>query len=215
MTQMQNDTSYSDKYLSAGATLDLIEEFILNFPGHKDMQKALEFKKNFTGDIYSFIKKGYISAAAVGDSITRSRITVENRTNSKLIVTIPYGFYLAASDGNIQNMLIREEAEFLVEAGKSLSAYINTLCMDIYKDLPDKTNHFTLMPLGENSPLIGLLKLLEENKSSFEVSQAAAWRITDNPGKERILNTIIYQDGTDAITEDIYNEAMRIVGLLN
>ena len=56
-----------------------------------------------------------------------------------------------------------------------------------------------------------VLKTLEKQNSSFEVAQAAVWHITDNPGKDKILNTIIYQDGTDAITEEVYNEAVRIL----
>ena len=209
--RMRKNPSYSEKYLSAGATLDSIDEFILNFPGHDDYEKALEYRKNFVGDIYSFWAARYIALIAVGESITRSRLIVENRTDSKLIIKIPYGVYFEANNSNVQNMLIREESEFTIEPQKTRSMYVNTLCMNIFRDIPDSTNQFIIAEVEKNSPLIRLLRTLEEQNSSFEIAQAAVWTITDNPGKDKILNTIIYQDGTDAITEEVYNEAMRIL----
>jgi hypothetical protein len=59
-----------------------------------------------------------------------------------------------------------------------------------------------------------LLKAAEETESSYEITQAAIWQITDNPGKEKILATILYQDGTDAISEEDYAEALRLVELI-
>ena len=209
--RMRKDPAYSEKYLSSEATLDTIDEFILNFPGHEDFEKALEYRKNFVGDIYSFWVEKYIALIAVGESITRSRLIVENRTNSKLIINIPYGVYFEANNSNVQNMLIREEVEFTIEPGKTRSMYLNTVCMNIFRDIPDDTNQFIIAETEKNSPLINLLKTLEKQNSSFEVAQAAVWHITDNPGKDKILNTIIYQDGTDAITEEVYNEAVRIL----
>ena len=211
--QIRGDSGYSDKYLYNGATLDTIDEFILNFPGHKDIDKAIELRGDFIGDIYSLWLRGYIALVAVGDSITRSRIIIESRTDSKLIINISYGVYLEANSGNVQNMLVREEVEFVLNANQTRYIYINTLCMNIFRDIPDSTNYFTVGMLDEKSPLINLLKTLEATESEFEVAQAAVWHITDNPGKDRILNTIIYQDGTDAITEEIYSEALRIIEL--
>ncbi|MCL2095662.1 MAG: outer membrane protein assembly factor BamD [Oscillospiraceae bacterium] len=213
ITEMQDDGSYSEKYLTGTATLDLIDEFILNFPGHKDIDAALEMRKNFTGDIYDFIQAGYISASGTGYSITRCLLTIENLTDSRLIITVSYGVYFNSVNRRVQNMLIREETEITIEAGRTRSVYIETLCMNIHRDIPDNTNNFTIAVLEETSPLIKLLELLRQNNGNFAVSQAAAWHITDDPGKVRILNTIVYQDGTDAITEEDYAEAMRIIEL--
>ena len=220
--QMQNDSSYSEKYLTE-PDLDLIEEFILNFPGHKDMEKAMEIRKDFVGDIYSMIQKEYIKVVAVGDSITRSNIIIANLTKSRLEVTIPFGTYLEAVNPvippegktrkNVQNMLVREEKTFTVGPEKNGNLYINTACMNIDRDIPDDTSYFMVDGLQEDSLLIKLLKILDENESSYEVAQAAIWYVTDNPGKEVILDTLIYEDGTKAITENDYNEAIRLVEL--
>lgn len=213
ISKIQNDSAYSEKYLYDGTTLDLIDEFIKNFPGHKDIEKALELREMFIGDIYSLFVDVKIAIAAIGDSITRSRIIIRNETDSRLIVRVPYGTYLAATSGNVQNMLIREEVDISVDSKETIGIYINTLCMNIFKDIPDSESRFSIALLSEDSPLIDLLKTLEENGSNYEVAQAAVWCMTDNPGKETILDTIAYPDGTAAITEEIYNEALRILEL--
>ena len=210
--QIRNDSSYSKKYFD-DPDLDSINEFILNFPGHKNMNKALKIREDFIGDIYSMLQKEYIGVLITGDSITQSRIIGANLTKSRLEVSIPYGAYLAANSGYVQNMLIREEITFSVEPLKYWNLHIDTACMNIYRDIPDENSYFTIDRLDEDSPLIKLLKLIEENKSSYEVTQAAIWYITDNPGKDVILNTLIYDDQTNAITEKDYAEAMRLVEL--
>jgi len=212
LEHMRNDSWYSARYF-AEPTLDSMEEFIEKFPGHKDAAQANEIKQDFIGDIWSMMEKGYIAARAEGDSISRCRLLIQNNTNSRLIVTAPFGVYFAANRGNVQNMLIREERAFSVEAGIAGSAYIATACMNIYRDVPDSTNYFNAEMLDEDSPLINLLKAAKQNGSSFEVTQAAIWQITDNPGKDIILSTIMYQDGTDAITEEDYEEALRLIEL--
>lgn len=208
--KIQNDSSYSDKYLSE-PTLDLIDEFLMYFPGHKDTEKALKLREDFVGDIYAMLQKGYISTSITGNSIMRSILFVRNNTNSKLIITVPLGIYLEADSGSVQNMLVREEKTFTVKSGKTTGLYINTACVNIFKDVPDKTNSFFVRMLQEDSPLIRLLKAARENKSSYEVIQAAVWQITDNPGKDKIINEIAYQDGQNAITEEVYNEALRLI----
>jgi hypothetical protein len=215
IARMRDDSAYSEKYLREGAALDLIDEFIADFPGHKDIPTALELRENFIGEIQDFIERGYISASGQGESISRSRIIVENLTESRLIIRVSYGIFLASENLDVQNMLVSEEAEFSVGAGTTRSVYIGTLCMNIHKDIPDETNNFTLALLGEDSPLVELLRLLDENHAGFEVSQAALWHIVDDPGKEKITGTIIHQDGSYAITGEIYEEAVRIAGLLD
>jgi len=213
--EMRNDSSYSEKYLKK-PTLDLIDEFVLKFPGHKDIEKAMQLREYFIGDLYSMIQKGYISAAISGRNITQSRVIIQNRTDAKLEVTIPFGTYFTANSGNVQNMLVREEVVLSINAGRRRSIYINTACMNMYKDIPDSTVYFTVNMLQEDSLLIKLLKTLEKNNSSFEVAQAAIYHIMDNPGKTAILESLAYEDEETgerewAISLQDYNEALRMI----
>jgi len=212
--QTRNDSTYSEKYFKT-PTLDLIDEFILNFPGHKDIEQAYELREEFVGDIFSLIARNAIEVTVKGDSIIRCRIIIKNLTDSSLIIIVPFGTYLAANSGYIQNMLIREEKNFSIDANQSGAAYIDAACLNIYKNVPDNTIKFSIDRLDEDSPLINLLKILKENNSSYEIAQAAIWHMTDNPGKDRILNSLTYQDNTYAITEEDYAEALRLVDIVN
>lgn len=210
--QIQNDSSYSEKYFEE-PDLDLIDKFITNFPGHKDMEKALKMREDFVGDIYSMIEKEYIAAISIGESMTRSRIIIQNRIKSRLEVTVPFGIYLEANSGNVHNILVRKEKIISVGSEQHGTIYVETACMNIYKDDPEDKNYFTINILQEDSQLIKLLKVLDENNSSYEITQAAIWYVTDNPGKDVILDALVYEDGTKAITENDYNEALRLVEL--
>lgn len=214
--QIREDSSYSEKYF-AEPDLDLIDKFINNFPGHKDMDKALEIKADFIGDIYSMIEKEYISVLVLGDSKIRSRFIIQNRVKSRLEVTIPMGTYLAVNSGSVQNMIVRKEKIFTVESEKHGALYVDTACVNIYKDAPDDTNYFLIKNLPEDSEMIKLLKILDANNSSYEVSQAAIWIKTDNPGKDAILAALVYEnnDGVQefAIAESDYNEAIETIKL--
>gem|GEM_PF-2097025 len=208
--KIRGDSSYSEKYLFE-PTLELIDEFISKFPGHKDMEKAYELRGDFSGDIHAMIHKGYIAAVAAGDSISRNLLRIQNKTDSKLEVTIPFGTYFAANSGNVQNMLARREKNFSVRAGQSGVLYIDTACMNIYKDTPGESDYFTVEMLAENSQLIKLLKVLDENGAGYEIAQAAIWQAADNPGKEAILGALVYENGKGAITAFDYDEALRLV----
>ena len=210
---IREDSSCSEKYL-AKPTLDLIDEFISRFPGHKDIDKAYKLREEFAGDIYAMIQKGSIAAISVGESVMRNVVQIQNKTDMRLEVTIPFGTYFAANSGNVQNMLAREEKVFFVKPNQTGILYIDTVCMNIYKDIPGEKSYFTVDMLEQNSPLIAFLKILDENAVSYEIAQAAIWHILDNPGKEAILGALVYEDGEHAITESDYKEALRYIALI-
>ena len=212
LEKIRGDSSYSEKYLSE-PTLEKIDEFISKFPGHKDIGKARQQRKEFSGEIGEMIKKGTIAAISAGESTMRNIIQIQNKTDSKLEVTIPFGTYFAANSGNVQNMLARREKSFLVKPNQIGVSYIETACMNIYKDAPGEKSYFTVDMLAEDSRLIKLLKILDDNNSSYEIAQAAIWHMADNPGKEAILEALVYENGERAITQSDYEEALRLVAL--
>ena len=208
--KIQNDSSYSEKYFKA-PDLDSLDRFILNFPGHKDTEKALELREDFIGDIFSMLEKEYIDSWALGDSMNRSRIVIINSTKSRLEITVPLGVYLAANSGYVHNMIVLEKKTFTVAPEKYVISYINTASVNLYKDIHEETSGFWLNKPEDDSRLLKLAKVLNENGSSYEVAQAAIWYMMDNPGKNKILAELEYDDGTKAITEEDYDEAVRLV----
>jgi hypothetical protein len=209
---IREDSAYSEKFLSE-PTLELIDEFLSKFPGHKDTGTAQKLRGEFTGEIHAMLQKGFIAAVSVGESIMRNVLQVQNKTDSGLEITMSFGTYFAANSGNVQNMLAREQKSFFIEPGQIEVLYVDVACMNIYKDIPGEKNYFTVEALADNSRLIKLLKILEENPVSYEITQAAVWIIADNPGKEAVLGAIVYENGEQAIKDSDYKEALRLIEL--
>ncbi|MCL1792950.1 MAG: hypothetical protein FWG34_03685 [Oscillospiraceae bacterium] len=209
LKKTRQDPSYSEKYL-AEPNLDLIDEFIAKFPGHKDIGMAYELRKNFSGTIHEMMGKDLIAAVSVGESIMRNIVQIQNKTDLKLEVTIPFGTYFASNSGNVQNMLAREEKTFYVKPNQIGILYIDALCMNIYKDIPGEKSYFTVDKLDASSPFVKILRILRDTGSSYEVAQAAIWHMADSPGMDAIVNALVYENGEGAITRSDYEEALRI-----
>lgn len=211
---MLNDSSYFQEYSSPN-TLESIEKFILNFPGHKDMEKAEMQRKIYEGDIYDFTEKNYLKVKITGKSIKETVLTVKNNTVSQLIIHIPFGTYFAANNGYVQNMAVTKETSFRIDSAEEKILIIDTAGMNINKDIPTESDFFSVDILESDSSLVKLLKILDQNSSKYEVAQTAIWYMRDNPGKNMLLNTLEYPDGTKAVTESDYNEAVRLADLVD
>ena len=206
---MRNDSSYYNQYKSIN-TLGAFEQFIANFPGHKDIADAQTEEKNFIGDIYSFTEKGAVQTVIIGKSIREVALIVSNQTNSQLIINVPFGVYFAANSGNVQNMAVTKELSIKIDPAVTQTFFVETACMNIDKDIPQNGDSFSLKLLNAGDPLIKLLQTLSDKNSRYEVAQTAIWYLLDNPGKYNLMNTLEYTDGTWAVTEEIYDEAVGI-----
>lgn len=207
---MRNDSWIYERY-AARRTLDAIEEFIANFPGHIDIETAEARKSIYEGNIYDFAEKGYIQVKSAGKSIQEITLTIKNITTSQIIINIPIGVYFAANSGNVQNMAVTEEASFKMTSLEEIIMTVRVACMNIARDIPSEEDSFMPQLIDSGSPLTTLLKILNENGASYEVAQTAIWYVQDNPGRQALLTTLVNQDtGEYAITESDYNEALRI-----
>ena len=205
---IRNDSRIYERY-AAQRTLDALEEFIANFPGHMDIGTAEARKSIYEGDIYDFAEKGYIQVKAAGKSIQEIALTVKNVTTSKITVHIPIGVYFAANSGNVQNMAVIKEASLKLASLEETTVNVRVACMNIARDIPTGADSFTPQKIADGSPLTTLIKILAENGALYEVAQAAIWYIQDNPGKDALMNTLINQDEEPVVTEEYYNEAVR------
>ena len=206
---MRNDSSYYDEYKSQN-TLEAYEQFVTNFPGHKDIANAQNAEKIFKGDLYDFTSKGYLQTIIIGKSIKEVTVIVKCNTVSQLEINIPFSVYFAANSGSVQSMAVIKEVTFRINSGETKTFTVETACMNIDRDVPQDGDSFAPQMLDSDDPLIKLLQTLSANSAKYEVAQAAIWYLRDNPGKYNIMNALEYPDGTKAITEDIYNEAVRL-----
>jgi hypothetical protein len=209
LEKMRGDSDYYTH-----ENLDEVEYFIANFPEHKDMELALERRKDFEKNLVEFAQSGDVSGRIAGKSIHEIDISIRNNTESRLIIHLPLGLYFMANSGNVQNMVLTESMSVSIAANEGKRFTAAVACMNIYKDIPDETSVFSIDMLDEDDPLLKLLDILIDNDSVFETAQAAIWHLRDRPGKQTMMEVLEYDDGEQAITEEHYAEAIRLVGIL-
>lgn len=209
LEKMREDSNYYKH-----ENLDELEYFIANFPGHKDIESALERRKDFEKNLMEFAQHGALIGRITGKSIREIIINIENTTKSRLIVNLPLGLYFMTNSGNIQNMVLTESMSVSVGAGEIQIITVTAACMNIYKDIPGNEDLFYLSMLEESDPLLKLLEILGDNSSVFEVVQAAIWHLRDNPGKQTMMEVLEYADGEKAITDEYYAEAVKLVEMV-
>jgi len=98
-----------------------------------------------------------------------------------------------------------------VKAGYRASFAAQVACMNIYKDIPDRNDTFGVDVLAADDTLLELLNIFKLYESRFEVIQAAIWILQDNPTKHYIMEALEFDDGEQAITDEEYEEALRLV----
>ncbi len=154
------------------------------------------------------VNRGYIDVDVVMSSIKDGRINARNRTQDYLYVTIPAGSYFVANSTSNQNMLVTSTKSFSLEPGASTTEYVPTACMNIHRDIPNERAGYTV-GYTNDATLQNLVKLFEQNNTSYYVRQAAVWIVTDDATYADTGTLSV--NGRKAISQADYNEAQRLV----
>ena len=210
VSELKEDTGLSAALLGSpdGVTNEMIGNFLRDFPGHVDEQKVKDLKK---GDLKTLLASGAISAAVTGGGIQSTNVKLTNNTGRDLTVTIPIGTYFAADSSGVQNMVVRRPETVTVGANGSAGASVYTACMNIEKKIPEESNNLKPKSLEAGSKLAKVVGLCAEKGAPYSVTQAAVWIVTDNPGDSALLNTLVYNDGKNAISAEDLEQAKKIV----
>lgn len=208
--EIKSDGSLSSHILDNPneATSKIIESFLKNYPGHKDEQKVRSLTE---GDCITLMNSGAINLEIKGSRIESVNVTLKNNTKRTLTVAIPIGTYFAPGSSSVQNMVVREPETLTVSAGSSADVKIKTACMNIRRAIPGSDNSLSAKTLEKNSKLARVVALCNERNAPYSVTQAAVWIVTDNPGDNALLNTLVYSNGGRAISADDLKEAKQIV----
>ena len=165
-----------------------------------------DYENNYS--LSDAVNQGYIQANVVMSSIDRGRIEIKNRTNNYLFLTIPAGTYFVASSPSDQNMLVTTPKTVSLSPNSSTTVNLSTACMNIKRDIPNERAGYTV-GYSNDQVLQNLVKLFEENNTSYYVRQAAVWIVTDNASYSD-TGTLV-SNGRQAISMSDYNEAERLV----
>lgn len=139
------------------------------------------------------IEIGKISVDGIGQSIQSSTLSITNKTDETLEITILPGTFLYTASDSVQNMLIIQKQILTLEGGRQCTQTVSTACMNIYRNIPDESNTFAVRQLDSEASLVKLLELTAKEKSPYPVIQAAVWILTDSASFEAtgiLVNTL-------------------------
>ena len=208
--ELKSDSRVSNAILNRPneATTSMIEEFLREYPGHKDEQKIRALD---SGELMDLIKTGTVVVAVSGNSISFTSVKLTNKASRSITVTIPVGTYFSSQSSSVQNMAVRASKTVTISVNSSTTVDIATACMNINRDIPTSKNTFTASALEVNSKLLRVVKLLEQKNASYAVAQAAIWIVTDNPDDYTLLNTLVDSYGRSVISSSDLSKAKEIV----
>lgn len=190
------------------ATASMIEEFLRNYPGHKDEQQIRALS---IGELMELTKAGTIAVSITGNSIDFTSVKLTNKAKRDITVTISLGIYFSPQSNSVQSMVVRTPKTVTLSAKDSLTVSVATACMNIYRDIPTSANSFSVSTLDVESKLYRVVKLLDKKAVSYAVAQTAIWIVTDNPGDYELLNTLVYSDGEKLVSSGDLATAKEIV----
>ncbi|MDR0835579.1 MAG: hypothetical protein LBN11_03230 [Tannerella sp.] len=158
------------------------------------------------------INRGYVQFSAYGSSISSSVIEIYKKSDSKLILSIDPGLYLAAESSDDQSMIITGSTQIKMIDETIQEIYVNTACMNIHRNIPTGNSKFALKQLPENDLLTKVIKLLNRVSYSYAVIQAAVWIVTDeasyadvgvlqNTSRQRVIDTESYNKAVSIVNE--------------
>ncbi|MDR1765070.1 MAG: hypothetical protein LBR77_03055 [Lachnospiraceae bacterium] len=188
-----------------------INQFLADYPGHVATEEVKAILTMGQGSLSELLDRGLVTVSVVGSSISTTKLTVTNNYGRTVKGTMPFGSYFAANSSSVQNMVLREEVSVNLAPGESKTYSVATACMNISRSIPGSSNSFKLADKGADSVLGKLMKILSDNNASYDVAQAAVWIVTDNPSDSKLLNTLVYSDGTKVISSDELAKAKEYV----
>ena len=190
------------------ATQKMIDDFLDNYPGHKDEAKVLALEG---GDIFALVQNGTISVVVTGESIDFTKVSLTNKSKRDIVVTVPIGAYFTANSSSVQNMVVRAPNTVTVPANSTRSVSVATACMNIRRSIPGSGDGFSVQSLSNNPRLMRVMAQIAQNNVPYTVVQAAVWIVTDAPTENDLLNTLVYSDGSRVISPDDLAKAREIV----
>jgi hypothetical protein len=138
-------------------------------------------------DIQALWKLRVLNVTAKGRSITEIYVDVRNRCDKPLNVFIPVGTFFR-SRGAHQNMAVRKETVFAIEAGGTRFLNVPATCINAARPVPGREDSFR----GVDRVSAEVERFLKETERMPPmVVQAGVWALTDGYGRERIKERLV------------------------
>jgi hypothetical protein len=130
-----------------------------------------------------------INYSAIGTGDRESiELSVTSNSNTSLIILIPQGTIFTSLSTGIQKMVVINYNQVVLNPGQTLeSIIIDTVCMDMFLEVPDKNANFITSIFPASGDLEKLIGIPDFQNKTFRVQQFAAWIVTDNPERTSFI----------------------------
>lgn len=138
--------------------------------------------------IVDLIARGDLEATASGLDLGSLYLTLVNKTDHPVRVSIPSGTFFRAPNENLQNMVAVGSTIYDVPARGTYETYTSAVCANLFRSIPGRSNArdlYTFERAPEPAELARLIPVLEELRTSqlpppTSYEQAAIWIVSDN-----------------------------------
>ena len=193
------------------STRGVLDSLIYHLRGKK---RARRLDANEYHDILELWAMRIVTVTAKGKSITELYVDVESHFHKPLRVVIPHGTYFEAR-GTHQNMVVRKEYVFEIEAGKRRFLQVNATCLNAERPIPGNDDHFR--GVKRVSPQVKRFLEASDGYPAMSV-QAGVWSLTDNLDRaairDRLYSVTSSGTGGSSISESDMDTAARLLDQL-
>jgi hypothetical protein len=162
----------------------MLDYLIYKLRGRRYLDRAKD--KEFQ-NIVDLWRMRILTVKAKGRSITEVYVDVRNRSDCALNVFIPVGTYFR-SRGAHQNMAIRKETVFAIDAGGTRFINVAATCINASRPVPGGNDSFR----GVDRVTTDLERFMKEaERQPAMVVQAGVWALTDGYGRHQIKERLV------------------------
>lgn len=209
---LQDDAIYKNT-ISVGSR-KAIEAFLDNYPGHIHEADAKKILLDMDGrNLTELIAEKKVEVMVSGMSIDSIKVRLHRLTRYDIGVMIPAGTLFVSRKKSVQNMVATGSKTITLDADAWFSTDVPVACTNKSRDIPCDADSFSVQASPFQKSLGKLIPVLDEEKCSFPVIQAAVWIITDNANYDG-LGTLISDSegfGSRLIKEEETAEAMYVI----
>ena len=162
-------------------TKEAINEFLVNYPGHKKEASARSALRDVEGkDIVDLLNEKRIEVKTKGSGIRSVDVSVRRLVPHPVTVRIPVGTFFVARNKSSQNMVTTAETIKTLRTENWTDLSTSAACANRPRDIPGSEDSFTVRRSPFQAELNKLVVELDRESAPYDVKQAAVWIVTDN-----------------------------------
>ena len=170
------------------ATTEAIEQFLADYPGHKNEADAIELREGV--EFRTLLARRQIEMDFRGCGIQAVCGALRNLTELPLRVRVPAGSLFVSSDPKAQSMSVVESSAHFLRGRELIQVNLSAACADIARDIPYEKVSFSFLPQGGATALSSVRDALDSDEATWHVRQAMVWIVRDNAGSGAITRRL-------------------------